>query len=185
MDIKVCDSCKKEFKRKKRRSIIWWKTTKFCSRICYFKSQVGRKLSEDTKRKIGISNSFPKPWIIKLNKDPKRRKKISLAKKGKPIHPNSLKALIKANKNKRSHHWKGGKVTDKDGYILIWKPKHPLNRTGYILEHRLKMEKYIGKYLTKDEVVHHINGNRKDNRIKNLILFKNQFEHRTYHLKNI
>lgn len=37
-----------------------------------------------------------------------------------------------------------------------------------ILEHRKIMEEYIGRELTKKEVVHHINGNSEDNRIENL-----------------
>ena len=59
---------------------------------------------------------------------------------------------------------------DKDGYLRINPPVgHPIAKTGKgILEHRLVMERVLGRYLKTDEVVHHKNGNKTDNRIDNL-----------------
>lgn len=69
------------------------------------------------------------------------------------------------------YRWKGGRYLDKDGYVLIQKPDHPNHDYhGYVLEHRLIMEEYIGRFLRKDEDIHHINKNRQDNRIENLRL---------------
>jgi len=77
----------------------------------------------------------------------------------------------------RHPRWNGGKRKS-DGYIRIYSPNHPnvaSNRTVY--EHRLVMEKKIGRYLTKEEVVHHLNGIRDDNRPENLVIMKNNSKH--------
>jgi hypothetical protein len=70
----------------------------------------------------------------------------------------------------KKNSWEGAgkKYMDKDGYIWIYTG---LGQT--IGEHRLVMEKALGRKLEKGkEVVHHINGNRADNRIENLQLLR-------------
>lgn len=78
-----------------------------------------------------------------------------------------------------SQNWKGGRIKANNyGYIMIYMPFHPFcNASGYVLEHRLIMEKQLGRFLGKKEVVDHINGIVNDNRIENLKLFENQSEH--------
>ena len=94
-------------------------------------------------------------------------RKMSLAKKGKyagPKHP----------------CWKGGRKISY-GYIYVKCPDHPgANSLGYIREHRLVMEKGIGRILKPTEHVHHINGNKTDNRLENLMLFSSNREHGLY-----
>lgn len=72
------------------------------------------------------------------------------------------------------HYGRGkGKRRSKDGngYILIYRPDHPFSTsTGYVREHRLVMEEYLGRYLSPDEHIHHINKITTDNRIENLQL---------------
>lgn len=58
------------------------------------------------------------------------------------------------------------------GYRRIWKPDHPnANTHGTILEHRYVMSQALGRPLYDNEIVHHINGNRLDNRKENLELW--------------
>ncbi len=60
---------------------------------------------------------------------------------------------------------------ESNGYILIYEPNHPnAHSNGWIREHRWIMSKYLGRPLKDNEVVHHINGFKKDNRIENLEL---------------
>ena len=83
---------------------------------------------------------------------------------------------------KKGHIWVGKiktkKRTMQHGYIEIYSPNHPMkNRRNAVLEHRLVMEKKIGRYLKKGEVVHHKNGIKNDNRISNLELFGSHSNH--------
>jgi len=71
-----------------------------------------------------------------------------------------------------SPHWRGGRTKNSKGYIYIYCPDHPHTASrNYINEHRLIMEKHLGRYLEKHENVHHINGIKDDNRIENLELW--------------
>ncbi len=64
-----------------------------------------------------------------------------------------------------------GRRIHSDGYIQLMVKDHPCaDRFGYVLQHRLVMESAIGRFLKPSEDVHHINGNRQDNRIENLEL---------------
>lgn len=68
------------------------------------------------------------------------------------------------------YNWKGGRYKDKSGYVLIYMPDHPYTRKGCVREHRLVAEKALGRYLKPNEIVHHVNGIKDDNRNKNLII---------------
>ena len=97
--------------------------------------------------------------------------------KTKIPHPNSLIALKEGRKKAKpnlgkfrenSSNWKGGRVKGSRGYILIRKSEHPNAIHGYVPEHRLIMEKFLGRYLESWEMVHHRNGIRDDNQLDNL-----------------
>jgi outer membrane cobalamin receptor len=79
-----------------------------------------------------------------------------------------------------SPNFHGGKYIDDKGYVRILMPEHPKNIRGYAYEHRLLMEKYLGRFLEAWETVHHINEIKEDNRLDNLFLCSHS-EHSALH----
>lgn len=109
------------------------------------------------------------------------REKWVLLISGKPIS-NRCYSCAKTRKNNPT--WKGGERKC-NGYILTSvNPKNPFAKMrcykSYVLEHRLVMAENLGRCLNPEEVVHHINEIRDDNRIENLVLMSNS-EHTMLH----
>ena len=86
----------------------------------------------------------------------------------------STKKTNKARVGKVNPRWKGS-YKDKEGYIHIkLQPDNPFysmtNKNGYVREHRLVMAKYLGRCLTRLEIVDHRDGRKDNNEITNLKL---------------
>ncbi|MGE7843906.1 HNH endonuclease [Lysinibacillus sp. NPDC093712] len=72
------------------------------------------------------------------------------------------------------HKWKGGRFVHETGYVFIHAPENAMaNSRGYVREHRLVMANYLGRPLERDEIVHHIDGNKENNDVSNLQLMDN------------
>lgn len=126
-----------------------------------------KAMSEETRQKISranTGNTFRKGFSVSQE----TKDKLSRVKKGKYFRPSAFGGHIK-----KRH----------DGYNTVYCPDHPRStKDGYVMEHVLIMENHIGRYLKNDEVVHHKNKVRDDNRIENLQLMTFK-EHAALHMK--
>lgn len=86
-----------------------------------------------------------------------------------------------ARKGEKCCNWKGGFSSTSKGYKLIKKPAHHrADSKGYVLEHILVFEEKTGIKVPDNCCIHHLNGNKADNRIENLCLMLTS-AHTTYH----
>lgn len=77
-------------------------------------------------------------------------------------------------------NFKRGWYKNQDGYIVMLNPNG--DSPKYVLQHRYVMEQHLGRPLSIDEIVHHKNRNKADNRIDNLEL-KTNAEHTAEHAR--
>ena len=104
---------------------------------------------------------------------------------------NTSKTVIarRLNENKIQFKNKGcykkEKVLMHEYYYVMVKDHPGGDKDGYVLEHRYVMEQKIGRYLTNNEIVHHINLNKLDNRIENLQVMTIAEHDKLHHTKQI
>lgn len=141
--------------------------------------KIGDKVSA---KKLGMSNDSLMVWVKCPDCENERWVRVSSYIAGRHIHCRSCSKY-----GARSAQWKGGlRYITANGYIRVWLPKSSpyiamaaRNRKG-VMEHRLIMAKHLGRCLDAEEIVHHINGIRTDNRIENLELISCKGRHNTH-----
>jgi hypothetical protein len=181
----MCLNCGKKF----RKPICRIKSgrIKFCSKVCYTNSKKSfNKICPICKKSFRVKQSQVKTSRGKYcsrncfasSEKGKHRSFKTEFKKGYPKPINAYKFP----KREKHWNWNNGRFKTTKSYVLILKPEHPFpnHSGGYVFEHRLIIEEYLGRYLFPKEVVHHINGIRDDNRIENLKLMTDS-EHKSFH----
>jgi len=94
-----------------------------------------------------------------------------------------LRSKSESNILRRGKYGKGYRI--KKGYRVLRLPFHPdADADGYVKEHRIIIEWHLGRFLRKDEDVHHINEDKLDNRIENLELVSRS-KHMSIHMKKL
>lgn len=142
------------------------KAMKGTAHHCIPRSEISKKEQSKTMKK----RFPPGPNHFNYGKrhSKEAKEKMRIAKLGK----------YRMEKNNR---WKGGVWKHVAGYIFIFSPHHPLcNSRKYMAEHRLIIEKQIGRFLKPKEACHHINKIKDDNRPENLMAFKTQAAHNSF-----
>lgn len=125
-----------------------------------------RQISEETRQKLRDSHKGQIPWIVgKKHTDETRRK---MSQKAKERATDEWKTKMLAINQK---HTDGDTYIDSKGYVMIYKPTYEGSyANGFIAEHVYLMEQSIGRKLNKNEVVHHKDGNKRNNDMENLVL---------------
>lgn len=165
------------------------------------KGLTGKKLSVEHRKHLSESHKGQKAWnkglrgyyvptvetIEKLRavhlgrrntKATKRKMSESaLIAQNRPEQKDRLRLTKLAGKNPQ---WKGGRYKNTHGYVVVYAPNHPAAQGNKALEHRVVVEKILGRYLLPKEIVHHL-GERDDNRINKLMVFKNNTAHFQFH----
>ncbi len=153
----------KQFKCKVCRKVFYdvlSRDRKTCSKKCQNKKS---HLDKKGKYPIGIKNWSKENGCWNLNK----KLHYAVWNKGK--------RLLKY-RNENSSNWRGGKHILNTGYMVVWCKI----RRKYILKHRMVLEKHLKRKLSSTEHVHHVDKDKSNNRIKNLMLFKSNSAHRRF-----
>lgn len=126
-------------------------------------------------RALGRNNNEQYIWQVCERCKEARWVYLREYKQGKNRHCKGCANIIHARKGKANPGWKGGRRTERSGYIVVYVPDdsffRPMaNEKNYLGEHRLVMAQHLGRCIQPWEFVHHKNGIRNDNRIENLEL---------------
>jgi hypothetical protein len=145
----------------------------------WLSKQIKHKPLRQIAEEVGCSYSAVVYASRRFNIKVPHRNKHRFADKSEAIKKSLKKRFPDGRYGEKSSNWKGGK-RKVQGYTRLYMPGHHLAIQGAVFEHRLVAENTLGRRLKKDEVVHHINGIKDDNRPENLQVLK-RGEHVKHH----
>ena len=142
---------------------------------------------EETELLIKKYNAVSNEELLKLFPD---RTYTSIYKKARKLGIYKNKDIeflnrSSARKGEKASNWHGGKRKTSKGYIQILCPDHPRSDSaGYVMEHIVIFEHETGIQIPKNCCIHHLNGNKSDNRIENLCMMTHA-GHTVFHHKGV
>ncbi len=92
-------------------------------------------------------------------------------------------STVKKMSSSHKKLWEGNERIDSEGYVFVRDDNHPFkNYRGYVRKHRKIIEDFIGMIIPKEYDIHHVDKNKENNRISNLMVFSSRSAHRRFEL---
>ena len=133
-----------------------------------------------------------RPTILVVCPDCKRERLVSKDKLNRKGFTGRCQVCNGFSKRREGHpQWKGGVTKRGDGYVEVLlevdSPFYSMvhRATHRVMEHRLVLAQHLGRCLSKEEIVHHLNGDRADNRRENLCLTNSKQHDRQSFVKQL
>lgn len=103
--------------------------------------------------------------------------------KGKTRSAEDRAKISKSTSKENHYRWAGNERKDSEGYVFVRAYDHPhKNHKGMIRKHKEAMENYLGCIVPREWEIHHIDKNKENNNLSNLMLFKSKSAHRRFEM---
>lgn len=181
----------------------------YCGRVCYGRATAKRVVKEETREKLSLAaklqwgplennvtcsscgTEFHRPqceldrkrhYCNAECKKADRTRTYGVGRRCKQCDWPGVRAGRKFCSQVCAANFRKKPYIVKNGYRLVHVPTHPnSDQYGYVREHRVVMERVLGRLLSNEEVVHHRNGDKMDNGPSNLELFDSNSAHLKSH----